>query len=60
MGWTFSLGQPTIRVNEVASIQTFPMDYQFIGNRRTIQKQIGNAVPSLLGKAFVDLLKTGL
>lgn len=49
-----------LRVNEVASIQTFPMDYQFIGNRRTIQKQIGNAVPSLLGKAFVDLLKTGL
>lgn len=49
-----------LRVNEIAAIQTFPMDYQFIGNRRTIQKQIGNAVPSLLGKAFVDLLKTGL
>lgn len=49
-----------LRVKEVASIQTFPMDYMFAGNRRTIQKQIGNAVPSLLGKAFVDLLKKEL
>lgn len=49
-----------LRAKEIAAIQTFPMDYQFIGNRRTIQKQIGNAVPSLLGKAFVNLLKSGL
>lgn len=45
-----------LRVNEVAAIQTFPMDYKFVGTRRTIQKQIGNAVPSILAKAFVEHL----
>ena len=45
-----------LRVCESASIQTFPMDYKFVGNRRTIQKQIGNAVPSLLGQRFVEHL----
>lgn len=45
-----------LRVSESAAIQTFPMDYKFVGNRRTIQKQIGNAVPSLLGQRFVEHL----
>ncbi len=45
-----------LRVNEVAAIQTFPMDYKFVGSRRIIQKQIGNAVPALLGQKFVEHL----
>lgn len=45
-----------LRVHEVAAIQTFPMDYKFVGSRRTIQKQIGNAVPCLLGEKFVEHL----
>ncbi len=45
-----------LRVPEIAAIQTFPKDYKFVGNRRSIQKQIGNAVPSLLGKAMVEHL----
>ena len=45
-----------LRVQEVAAIQTFPMDYKFVGSKRTIQKQIGNAVPSLLGEKFVEHL----
>lgn len=45
-----------LRAREVASIQTFPLDYLFIGNRRIIQKQIGNAVPPLLGKKMVEHL----
>lgn len=45
-----------LRVPEIAAIQTFPEDYNFVGNRRSIQKQIGNAVPSLLGKAIVKHL----
>lgn len=45
-----------LRVREIASIQTFPMDYVFEGTRRAIQKQIGNAVPSLLGKAATEYL----
>lgn len=46
-----------LRVKEIAAIQTFPMDYIFVGSRRTIQKQIGNAVPSILGQKFVEHLK---
>lgn len=34
-----------LRVPESAAIQTFPEDYHFVGTRRSIQKQIGNAVP---------------
>lgn len=45
-----------LRVPEIAAIQTFPEDYKFIGSRRSIQKQIGNAVPSLMGKAIVEHL----
>lgn len=45
-----------LRAQEVAAIQTFPMDYKFVGSRRIIQKQIGNAVPSLLGEKFVEHL----
>jgi DNA (cytosine-5)-methyltransferase 1 len=42
-----------LRVPEIAAIQTFPEDYKFFGNRRSVQKQIGNAVPCLLGEAMV-------
>jgi len=45
-----------LRVPESAAIQTFPEDYHLVGTRRSIQKQIGNAVPSLLGKAIVKHL----
>lgn len=49
-----------LRVPEIAALQTFPEDYVFMGNRRSIQKQIGNAVPSLLGKAMVEYLKANI
>jgi len=49
-----------LRVPEIAAIQTFPEDYKFAGNRRSIQKQIGNAVPSLLGKAMVEHLRQNI
>ena len=42
-----------LRVPEAAAIQTFPEEYRFFGNRRSVQKQIGNAVPSLLGEKMV-------
>ncbi len=45
-----------LRVPEIAAIQTFPEDYIFYGSRRSVQKQIGNAVPPLLGKAMVQFL----
>ncbi len=45
-----------LRLKELAAIQTFPEDYIFKGSRRSIQKQIGNAVPPLMGKAMVEHL----
>lgn len=45
-----------LRVPEIAALQTFPDDYIFVGNRRSIQKQIGNAVPPLLGKRMIEFL----
>lgn len=45
-----------LRVPEISAIQTFPTDYIFHGSRRSVQKQIGNAVPVLMGKSMVDFL----
>lgn len=45
-----------LRMKEIAAIQTFPEDYHFVGSRRSIHKQIGNAVPPLLGKKIVEYL----
>jgi DNA (cytosine-5)-methyltransferase 1 len=45
-----------LRVPELAAIQTFPETYKFFGNRRSIQKQIGNAVPCLLGQRMMEHL----
>ncbi len=49
-----------LRVPEVAAIQTFPKNYKFYGTRRSVQKQIGNAVPPLMGKAMIQFLKESL
>ena len=49
-----------LRVPEIAAIQTFPKEYKFIGSRRSIQKQIGNAVPCLMGKAMIQFVKESL
>ncbi|PKE39171.1 DNA cytosine methyltransferase [Macrococcoides caseolyticum] len=49
-----------LRVPEIAAIQSFPSDYKFYGSRRSIQKQIGNAVPPLMAKAMIEYLKESL
>jgi DNA (cytosine-5)-methyltransferase 1 len=41
-----------LSVEEYARIQTFPDDYKFIGKTIDKYKQIGNAVPCLLGEAI--------
>ncbi|TSD03407.1 MAG: DNA (cytosine-5-)-methyltransferase [Parcubacteria group bacterium Athens0714_16] len=41
-----------ITPREAARIQSFPDDFIFFGNKSSIIKQIGNAVPPLLGEAI--------
>lgn len=41
---------------EGARLQSFDDDFDFFGNRTQITKQIGNAVPPLLGRSIADAL----
>ena len=45
-----------LRAPEAAAIQTFPDGHRFHGSRRSVQRQIGNAVPPLLGERMVGHL----
>ncbi len=45
-----------LNIRELAAIQTFPDDYEFFGSTYSQHKQIGNAVPPLLGKMIVEEL----
>lgn len=49
---------PTVR--ESARLQSFPDDFIFYGNQSQQFKQVGNAVPPLLGKAIAEQLKAYL
>lgn len=40
---------------ELATIQSFPLSYEFFGNRSSVYRQIGNAVPPLLGYAVAKV-----
>lgn len=43
-----------ITAREAARIQSFPDGFIFYGNKTSVNKQIGNAVPPLLGKAIAE------
>lgn len=51
-------GERRMTCREVATIQSFPLDYLFCGNRSSVYRQIGNAVPPLLGKAVAEVFNT--
>ena len=46
---------PSVREN--ARLQSFPDDFIFVGNKQQQYKQVGNAVPPLLGQAIATKLK---
>jgi len=66
---TITATSPEIHVNrerrlsarECAMLQTFPMDYEFVGSLNVIYRQIGNAVPVKLAeqiaKGIYEILK---
>lgn len=41
-----------LSARELARLQTFPDHVRFVGGRRAVQRQIGNAVPSLLAEVI--------
>lgn len=47
----------TLSVREAARIQSFPDDFEFVGNQQDTYVQVGNAVPPLLGKAVGESIK---
>ncbi|WP_417556575.1 DNA cytosine methyltransferase [Microbacterium sp.] len=49
----------TLTVREAARIQTFPDDFRFAGTRSDAFRQIGNAVPPLLGLAVARSIRAG-
>lgn len=41
-----------LSVEEMARLQTFPRDLTYVGGRTSVQKQLGNAVPSLMAEVL--------
>ncbi len=52
--------QRRMSVRECALIQTFPMDFEFVGSLGNMYKQIGNAVPVLLAQKVAEGIKKEL
>lgn len=49
-----------LRVPELLRLMTFPDNFQVIGSRADVQRQLGNAVPMELGKAVLRALTVQL
>lgn len=49
-----------LSMRELCRLQTFPDDVQIIGGRSAVQRQLGNAVPSLLAEVLAREIRTQL
>jgi DNA (cytosine-5)-methyltransferase 1 len=59
--WYIHPRQPrTLTVREAARIQTFPDDFRFAGPPSVAFKQIGNAVPPLIGQVMGSAVRSSL
>lgn len=47
----------TITLREGARLQTFPDDFEFLGNKVEVARQIGNAVPPVLAEKIAEKVK---
>lgn len=47
----------TITLREGARLQTFPDDFEFIGSKVEVARQIGNAVPPMLAEKVAEQIK---
>ncbi|HTP54877.1 MAG TPA: DNA cytosine methyltransferase [Thermoplasmata archaeon] len=45
---------------ELSALQTFPGKVRFVGGRASVQRQLGNAVPSLMGEVLGRAIHTAL
>ena len=48
-------GERRMSCRELATIQSFPLDFEFCGNRSSVYRQIGNAVPPKMAYAIADV-----
>ena len=46
----FHWANRNLSIEELARLQTFPDEFRFVGNRRSVHRQIGNAVPCAIGE----------
>lgn len=49
-----------LSMRELCRLQTFPDDVVIFGGRTSVQRQVGNAVPSLLGEVIAREIRTQL
>ena len=47
-------GKRRMSCREVATVQSFPLNYKFHGARSSVYRQIGNAVPPVLAKCIAE------
>ena len=46
-----------LRVGEIKRLFTYPDEYEFIGNRASVQAQLGNSVPPILAEQVIRAFK---